>query len=457
MYASVKKILRVLSLFVLITSCVDDNETPFQADKAGMNSKVYPQNPPDDKIDNAIDFINTVFKKDEKKTNGAAAHQYTQADITNTFEIADAQKKVRLKLLCFQPSGYALISALEDAKLLVLWYSEGIFNVEHIHPGLSNYIGEFMEYVKDHPVKGNRTNVYAPQRPSGYCKPETYVLKRYSVIQQQKGPLLTTYWGQRHPFNSQCQKINDSCCLAGCVPIAIGQIINYHRKDNHKSYNWEQMKNIYNPETSAFIHDIGVAAHTKYGLHESGTYDEDALIYFKDAGYTYYRLMDYDYTTLKKNIDWGSGYPVYVSAFQVYERRKKGRYFIIRWGWKYYDYYDYGHAWVVDGYREVTNYEEVEKIYIYIDGPEPKKGYPYGSRNAPPPPGYDDELSLYDPDHQCPDPSRYTRSITTHFIHINWGWRDDLKYEDEDCWCTYNYFKPKDEEEFKYKKKMIAF
>jgi|GEM_PF-3906048 len=442
MYASEKKLIRILSLFVLITSCVDDNETPFQANKARMNSKVYPQNPPDDKIGNAIDFINTIFKKDEKKTNGAAAHQYTQADIINTFEIADAQKKVRLKLLCFQPSGYALISALEDAKLLVLWYSEGIFNVEHIHPGLSNYIGEFMEYVKAHPGKGNRTNVYDIP-PSGYCRSEITVLRSYSSTQQ-KGPLLTTYWGQLDPFNRQCFKIGDEHCPAGCVPIAIGQIINYHRKDNHKSYNWERMKDIYDPETSAFIHDIGVAAHTKYGLGGSSTSDENAFRYFINAGYTYYRLMDYDYTTLKKNIDWGSGYPVYVSAFQVYEKRKKGVYFIIRWGWKYYDYYEHGHAWVVDGYKEVTHYEEVEERqrYVYAAEPEPEEKYPgeeypYVSRPAPSSPRYDDEPFLYDPPYQCSKPSRYTRSSTTHFIHINWGWRDGLRYEDEDCWCTY--------------------
>ena len=456
MYALVKKILRMLSLFVLITSCVDDNEMPFQADKARMNSKVYPQDPQDDKIGNAIDFINTVFKKDEKKTNGAAAHQYTQADITNTFEIADAQKKVRLKLLCFQPNGYALISALEDAKPLVLWYSEGIFNVEHIHPGLSNYIGEFIEYVKAHPVKGNRTNIYAQRLPSGHCESRISVLRRYSVTQQQRGPLLTTYWDQIDPFNRQCPKKDGKHCLAGCVPIAIGQIINYHRKDNHKNYNWELIKDKDNhPDAVAeFIHDIGVAAHTKYGLDRSGTNDEDALIYFKDAGYTYYRLMDYDYTTLKKNIDWGSGYPVYVSAFQVYERKKKGRYFIIRWGWKHYDHYEDGHAWVVDGYREVTSYEQVEKSYIYVDDPEPEEEYPYGSRSVPLSPRYDDEPSLYDP-YQCGDPSRYTRSSTTHFIHINWGWGKLWKYKNN--WCTYDYFKPEGKEEYKYRKKMIAF
>ncbi len=445
----------ILTLF--ITSCVEEVETPFQTDTARINSKASAQstqNAQTDRIDKVLAFINTVFKEDEQKTNGAAVQKYTKADITDTFEIADVQKKVRLQLLCFQPSGYALINALEDARPQVLWYSQGRFNVEHIHPGLSNYIGEFMEYVKAHPVKENRTNPYVQRFPSGHCESQTSVLSSHSVTRQQKGPFLTTYWDQHAPFNSQCPKKGDQHCLAGCVPIAIGQIINYHRKDDHKSYNWEWIKDTKeHPDAVAeFIHDIGLAAHTEYGLKGSSTSDDNALRYFKEAGYSYYRLMDYNYTTLKENIDWG--YPVYLSACQVYERRKKGVYFIIRWGWKHYDYYDDGHAWVADGYKEVTNYEEVEQREEYVYDPEPEleleEEYPYRSRRAP-------ITTKYDDPYQCDDSRRYTRSSTTNFVHMNWGWRDNLRYEDEDCWCNYNYFKPEDDEEFKYKKRMIAF
>ncbi len=450
----------ILTLF--ITSCVEELETPFQTDTARINSKASAQstqNAQTDRIDKVLAFINTVFKEDEQKTNGAAVQKYTKADITDTFEIADAQKKVRLKLLCFQPSGYALINALEDARPQVLWYSQGRFDVEHIHPGLSNYIGEFMEYVKAHPVKENRTNPYVQRFPSGHCESQTRVLSSYNVTKQ-KGPFLTTCWGQRYPFNNQCPKIGGKQCVAGCVPIAIAQIINYHRRDDHKSYNWERMKNIYAPETSAFIHEIGVAVHMEYGLKESGASIDNALHYFKEAGYSYSRLMDYNYTTLKENID--LGYPVYLSGYRVEERKKKGVYFIIRWGWKHYYTHDGGHAWVADGYKEVTNYEEVERTqrYVYdpVPGPEleleleeeyPEEEYPYGSRRAP-------ITTKYDDPYQCDDSRRYTRSSTTNFVHMNWGWGgESWKYKNN--WCTYDYFKPEGKEEYKYKKRMIAF
>ncbi len=434
----------ILTLF--ITSCVEELETPFQTDTARINSKASAQstqNAQTDRIDKVLAFINTVFKEDEQKTNGAAVQKYTKADITDTFEIADAQKKVRLKLLCFQPSGYALINALEDARPQVLWYSQGRFDVEHIHPGLSNYIGEFMEYVKAHPVKGKgAVNPYA-MPPD--CKPEATVISRHSVTKQ-KGPFLTTCWNQGYPFNNQCPKIGGKQCVAGCVPIAIAQIINYHRRDDHKSYNWERMKNIYAPETSAFIHEIGVAVHTKYDLgppdgHGSSTSDDNALHYFKEAGYSYSRLMDYNYTTLKENID--LGYPVYLSG----EQGRKGAYFIIRWGWKYYD----GHAWVADGYKEVTNYEEVEERYLCL-----KKPIIYETE-APFEPIPGQATYEFEPIPGKPiKPSHHTRSSTTNFVHMNWGWGgESWKYKNN--WCTYDYFKPEGKEEYKYKKRMIAF
>ncbi|MEH0007413.1 MAG: C10 family peptidase, partial [Flavobacteriales bacterium] len=231
------------------------------------------------------------------------------------------------------------------------------------------------------------------------------VVSRYSQAEQ-KGPLLTTYWKQRDPFNRQCPIIDGRRALAGCTAIAIGQIINYHRRDAHKYYDWSEIQDTthYPNAVATFIHDIGMAVHMKYGSHGSRTSPDKAAHYFSGAGY-YAHLRSYNYEICKADIDRGN--PVYLAA----KYKRKGVYFIIRWAWKY----ESGHAWVADGYKSITDYRKVK----VEDGRD-----------------------------------TYYRDIaegTTNYIHMNWGWGPGT-----DSWCTYDYFKGQGRV-YKYKKEMISF
>jgi len=92
------------------------------------------------------------------------------------------------------------------------------------------------------------------------------------------GPLLTTQWHQDAPFNASVQLVVDNNgnlvrAKAGCVAVAIAQIMKYHKYSYNFnfSFNWNLMPDIgqnTNPathHTPDFIYDVGQAADTNYG------------------------------------------------------------------------------------------------------------------------------------------------------------------------------------------------
>ncbi|MDR2911603.1 MAG: C10 family peptidase [Bacteroidales bacterium] len=61
-------------------------------------------------------------------------------------------------------------------------------------------------------------------------------VKNYNSNYTQTGPLLTTKWHQRPPFNGLCNN-----CRAGCAPIAIAQIMRYHERPANLTLNGVQI------------------------------------------------------------------------------------------------------------------------------------------------------------------------------------------------------------------------
>ena len=170
-------------------------------------------------------------------------------------------------------------------------------------------------------------------------------------------PLLKSKWGQSRSNNSDCQAYNyyapasSSCpcghCLAGCVAVAMGQIINYWKYPD--SYNWchipdylntsfpnyEQLRN----ETARLIRNCGMHAIMNYC--DGGDCESSAIDLFITSAF----IINLGYSddldlqrrawhldskwkkTIKEDLD--KGRPVYYSG-----RKSTGA----------------GHAFVCDGY-----------------------------------------------------------------------------------------------------------
>lgn len=195
--------------------------------------------------------------------------------------------------------------------------------------------------------------------------------------------MLTTTWHQRSPFNDQCPNrhyykgflgieystikpydfdaeaewgsdyIRDEDLAAGCVAIAVAQILAYNKfpsvglvinesdampwdslimnKDSLHSV--EQIRQSY--YLAKMAHRIGVGCDMKYGFwstKQSFATPAAAARYLKDVGYSNTDAKNYNFSEVKSMLD--NNLPVFVGALRL--SGDVG-----------------GHAWVLDGYRTV--------------------------------------------------------------------------------------------------------
>ena len=163
--------------------------------------------------------------------------------------------------------------------------------------------------------------------------------------------LIKTNWGQGIPFNNSTPYVGsryiNGNAPAGCVAIAIGQILFYHKRMFGYSYDWNKLGNMqsYPDEMGDFIRAIGDGVSMVYGKDGSHPHIlTKANLYLgpKDflehAGYKA-RGLDFSLQEITSQLDKGN--PVYVSGF------------------KESDFFDApnlfkGHAWVCDAYVKRT-------------------------------------------------------------------------------------------------------
>lgn len=158
--------------------------------------------------------------------------------------------------------------------------------------------------------------------------------------------LVTTKWGQKSPYNDRCPIINNQRAPAGCVAVALGQIIatNGHRFDFYpnqiagQTIMWNpilqtiQNNDIDGNQASSqiahLLRAIGIAVDMKYGSSSSTAFSENAEQLLRDIGYRNVALIDYDMNVVT-NLLCREHLPVYISG----ETSSLDR----------------AHAWVLDG------------------------------------------------------------------------------------------------------------
>jgi hypothetical protein len=161
------------------------------------------------------------------------------------------------------------------------------------------------------------------------------------VTNASRPAMLTTVWYQRSPFNDACPTKNNKRAPAGCVPIAVSQIMAYHGYP--KNYvDWAGVRNIMNitnrsEETgtpawraaaATLVSRVGALCETKYTANWSFALPVDAKRCMAALGYSSVtRHIGYK---SDKAIDMlKKGNPVFLAGISGSTN---------------------GHAWVIDGY-----------------------------------------------------------------------------------------------------------
>lgn len=206
-----------------------------------------------------------------------------------------------------------------------------------------------------------------------YSSPYEYTivgLKDVSIYHN-IGPLITTTWGQDGEYNNLCP--DDK--LAGCVPIAMAQIMNFHQYPS--TFDWANMQDNYATYASQYlIANIGSTIGVDYGYESTSSNISDAKDGFEEYGYNVIK---------KEHINSEAAFEIANYQRPIYMRGREGLLQLT------------GHAWVCDGLNQ--NISEYDLYAEYVNNGN-----------------YDNlGLSLID------NPDGFGGTSYTYF-HMNWGW-----------------------------------
>jgi len=283
----------------------------------------------------------------------------------------------------FSSGGFALVPAAEDVNEVYGVSDTGSFHVDNSKPNdLGSYIMTLASnYAILHPVDSLRKDppidtTDIPREIVKHNGRDCYCTAR-RVKESSNGYLVKAHWCQKNPYNLECptyrtiNQYGDSVTVnyaTGCVPIAMAQIMTYHRHPQTHvdragisyTYDWDLItqKDAYEVdeitpaalEVAKFVYSIAKdiitprfddPEHGGWGKDYSGGSSWDAPQLFRKFGYDVPgTLQAYDFDVVKDQIN--KKRPLYISGKTASNA---------------------GHAWVIDGYthryRELT-YTDVE-------------------------------------------------------------------------------------------------
>lgn len=187
---------------------------------------------------------------------------------------------------------------------------------------------------------------------------QTYSRKTEWEIKEQQSALLDTKWHQGTPFNDLCPERRKYLLFgdkrtapAGCVPLAVAQILAFHEYPNFFSYGgisveWKKVKKIWaynsgndpytdaesNKMAAALLRGIGDWVNIKYGYSGSMGLPILAKKFFSSNGYS--------------NVKYHSG----KNEDKTLDMLRKGNPVLISGSTRSFG----GHSWIIDGYKMST-------------------------------------------------------------------------------------------------------
>ena len=331
------------------------------------------------------------------------------ANFCNTKAISDSAQSLLNNLFIVNycdRKGFALISA--DTRIAqVLAYSDcgnidcqpetkssiyddtgefTIYDILDLVPYYLNYLGKYLIPTPTIiPIDSIDALGYYYYAPHSYQT--TVLTNNYSAT-------TSSTWGQGDPYNAFCYVENGSQnAKTGCVAIAICQLMSlFHKPEqliiadstntqNPITLNWYNYIPTYDVGNGDYalaklVKAVADAVDTDYGINESGASFYLVPSALSQFGYSSSSVLSYNYSSLASSIyNYG---PVLVSGALEDENYSPGN--------------PYRHTWVIDGYKEYTQYSLVS---WKIDNPSGE----YVGRW-----------------------STLQSSNTTNYVRCNWGW-----------------------------------
>lgn len=340
---------------------------------------------------------------------------FEEKEINEVILIPDENNSPSLYVVTFFPVGYVIISATLKESPILGYSEDAIFDFDKLPVGIAIWLVDRMDkiqilkksdtiHIPDEVVM--QWSAMAPEEGDGeviVSGPSEY---------EQKGPLLTTLWGQKDGYNTSLDRIDGILPPTGCVATAMAQVMKYHKFPT--SYNWTAMPDYYGTTATAqLMKDVGIAVDMEYGISASGAYTETAKTALKNT-YGYSSSIQYvDYNVDVVVSELNSNRPVIMDAYHTYYTTSNG------W-WIFANstpHYEDGHTWVCDGFKRTIN--------TTIHNPE----------------------TVYE----------YTTSFTSgYYLHMNWGASGTgMGTVDNNGWFKFDNFLISNGYNFQFRKKCI--
>ena len=269
-------------------------------------------------------------------------------------------------------NGFIVVSASDAVEPILAYSPEGYLDPENLNPSAQYMLDSYAKIISE--VQNSKAT--APATITNMWK--ELEEQTFTCDLSKAGVLIQTKWGQgenvRPSYNTMCPTINGKYCYAGCVAVAMGQIIKYWRyperggNENSNtaicSWNNTTVKYKFTLDSNKFVYDsmpnmisgnsawnyrraigkllfaCGVAVGMNWGIDGSGAQSFDVpnalSTWFKYSDNVRYLsrkpVSDADWLKLLRTEIVDNLRPVYYSG---YDPDASGR--------------DAGHAWVIAG------------------------------------------------------------------------------------------------------------
>ncbi len=179
--------------------------------------------------------------------------------------------------------GFAVVCASNGQTAIAGYSDKGKIEVDKMPEAMKAWLSSYASAM-------NNAATDATSKPYSYVGPTV----------EPVAPLIKTQWGQSAPFNGKCPSNGKQTAVAGCVPVALAQVLNYYHSD-HKgtgelyyahteseteyninyanvSYDWNNMLDTYDTgnysqaqadAVAKLMLECGVASKAEYGYNET--------------------------------------------------------------------------------------------------------------------------------------------------------------------------------------------
>ncbi|MDE5578647.1 MAG: C10 family peptidase [Alistipes sp.] len=254
-------------------------------------------------------------------------------------------------------AGFAIIAADRRADRLLAVTEKGCYipGEPTGNPGFDWYMQCIEAYLNNPP----ETRTITPSAPDNRISK----IKTSRSISIRKGPFLTVKWGQKAPYNMYCPVYNGQQCVAGCVAVAIAQIMTYYAYPSEISLtykeadvssqilDWTAMKRHVRTETcnandctahaaiGYLVREIGEQVYMNYGISASGADFGYVRNCFSHFGYTSAQQAAYKFDSIISSLNKAKLVCMKGSS------KNNGK--------------TESHAWIIDGYQTITERSEI--------------------------------------------------------------------------------------------------